>query len=106
MNMKIKCIDCDNYIYIEYKEMKHDQSIIMYFLNLWNIVECTNLALYVFTIGSYIYWISLPQTQLYTYVINKNNFSDIYDVAVWYNYINIMSAVNCCFGFIKIFKWN
>lgn len=93
------------YIFIEFKEMKHDQSIIMYFLNLWNIVECTNLILYVFTIGSYIYWISLEKTQFYKNVINKNKYIDIYDIAVWYNYINIMSAVNCCFGFIKIFKF-
>ena len=81
--------------------MKHDQSIIMYFLNLWNIVECTNLVLYIFTIFN-LYFIGFHYLKLnfYNYVINKNSYADIYDVAVWYNYINIMSAVNCCFALL------
>jgi polycystin 2L1 len=94
------------YIWIEIKEIRISNSFLTYASDLWNLLECVNLGLYIGVIGSYLYWYNNELIKnTYSKVINNDTYVDMFDIANLYQKIAILAAINCWFGFLKVFKF-
>jgi hypothetical protein len=94
------------YVFVEVDEIRVAENVSMYLSDLWNIIECVNLILYGVVVIFYFKWYFDPIVRdIYGEVILKDGFVDMYNVARGYELIALIAAVNCLFGFIKVFKF-